>query len=104
MAATVWVEGEAGCDRADPSEKIGPERYERRSLLITSNLVFSDWGRVFKNPLTTAAAIDRLVHHAVILEFAVPSFRTEDAQKRRGKAGRPDERPVPDPPEPEATV
>jgi len=80
------------------------ERYERRSLLITSNLVFSDWERIFKNPLTTAAAIDRLVHHAVILEFAVPSYRTEDAQKRRGKASRPDERSAPDGPEPEATV
>ena len=58
------------------------ERYERRSMLITSNLVFSEWERIFKNPMTTAAAIDRLVHHSVILEFAVPSFRTEDAKKR----------------------
>ena len=53
------------------------ERYERRSMLITSNLVFSQWDRIFKNPMTTAAAIDRLVHHAVILEFDVPSFRTD---------------------------
>jgi DNA replication protein DnaC len=59
------------------------KRYERRSMLITSNLVFSEWERIFKNPMTTAAAIDRLVHHSVILEFDVPSFRTEDA-KRRG--------------------
>jgi DNA replication protein DnaC len=58
------------------------ERYERRSLLITSNLVFSEWERIFKNPMATAAAIDRLVHHAVILELAVPSYRTEDAKKR----------------------
>src|SRR5439155_18707620 len=58
------------------------ERYDRRSMLITSNLVFSEWDRIFKNPMTTAAAIDRLVHHSVILEFAVPSFRTEDAKKR----------------------
>ena len=57
------------------------ERYERRSLLITSNLVFSEWGQIFKNPMTTAAAIDRLVHHSVILEFAVPSYRTEKANK-----------------------
>ena len=62
------------------------ERYERRSVLITSNLVFSEWERIFKNPLTTAAAIDRLVHHAVILEFAVPSYRTAKAQQRRGQA------------------
>lgn len=53
------------------------ERYERRSTLITSNLVFSEWDRIFKNPMTTAAAIDRLVHHSVILEFDVSSFRTE---------------------------
>ena len=45
------------------------ERYERRSVIITSNLVFSEWDRIFKDPMTTAAAIDRLVHHAVILEM-----------------------------------
>jgi DNA replication protein DnaC len=61
------------------------ERYERRSMLITSNLVFSEWDRIFKNPMTTAAAIDRLVHHSVILEFDVPSFRTEDAKRRGSK-------------------
>ncbi len=56
------------------------ERYERRSMLITSNLVFSDWEKIFKDPMATAAAIDRLVHHATILEFNVPSYRT---RKRR---------------------
>lgn len=61
------------------------ERYERRSMLITSNLVFSEWGRIFKDPMTTAAAIDRLVHHSVILEFDVPSFRTETAARRARK-------------------
>lgn len=58
------------------------ERYERRSMLITSNLVFSEWDRIFKNPMTTAAAIDRLVHHSTILEFDVPSYRTEGAAKK----------------------
>lgn len=53
------------------------ERYERRSVLLTSNLMFSEWDRIFQNPMTTAAAIDRLVHHSVILEFAVTSYRTE---------------------------
>ncbi len=53
------------------------ERYERRSMMITSNLVFSKWGRIFKDPMTTAAAIDRLVHHSAVLEFAVPSFRSD---------------------------
>ena len=59
------------------------ERYERRSLGITSNLVFSEWERSFANPMATAAAIDRVVHHSVILEFAVPSYRTDAAQQRR---------------------
>ena len=55
------------------------ERYERKSVLITSNLVFSQWNRIFKDPMTTAAAIDRLVHHSVILELTGNSFRTETA-------------------------
>lgn len=62
------------------------ERYERRSLMITSNLVFSEWDQIFQNPMTTAAAVDRLVHHSVILEFDVPSYRTAgklaDAERR----------------------
>ena len=58
------------------------ERYERRSLGITSNLVFSEWKRIFANPMATAAAIDRVVHHSVILEFDVPSYRTDAAQQR----------------------
>jgi DNA replication protein DnaC len=55
------------------------ERYERKSVMITSNLVFSQWDQIFKNPMTTAAAIDRLVHHAVILEMTGPSIRSEQA-------------------------
>lgn len=58
------------------------ERYERRSVLLTSNLVFSEWDRIFKDPMTTAAAIDRLVHHAIILEMTGPSQRNEAAKKR----------------------
>ncbi|MBM4185631.1 MAG: AAA family ATPase [Gemmatimonadetes bacterium] len=58
------------------------ERYERKSVIITSNLVFSEWDRIFKDPMTTAAAIDRLVHHAVILEMTGPSLRNEEAKKR----------------------
>ena len=50
------------------------ERYERRSLGITSNLVFSQWEHIFANPMATAAAIDRVVHHSVILEFDVPQL------------------------------
>jgi len=58
------------------------ERYERRSVIITSNLVFSQWDRIFKDPLTTAAAIDRVVHHSVILEMTGSSYRSEAATKR----------------------
>lgn len=59
------------------------ERYERRSTAVTSNLVFSDWDRIFKNKMATSAAIDRLVHHSVVLEFDVPSYRTEDAKNKK---------------------
>jgi len=59
------------------------ERYERRSVMITSNLVFSQWDQIFKNPMTTMAAIDRLVHHAIILEMAGPSIREEEAKATR---------------------
>ena len=57
------------------------ERYERRSLAVTSNLVFSQWDRIFKDQMATAAAIDRLVHHAAILEFDVASYRTDQARR-----------------------
>ena len=58
------------------------ERYERRSVVITSNLVFSQWDRIFKDPMTTAAAIDRVVHHAIILELTGKSKRADDAASR----------------------
>ena len=58
------------------------ERYERRSVLISSNLVFSKWDQIFKDPMTTMAAIDRLVHHAMILEFNGESVRAQNAQGR----------------------
>ena len=64
------------------------ERYERGSVLLTSNLPFSGWEAIFKDPMTTAAAIDRLVHHAVIIELNVPSYRAEAAKRaRQGRAG-----------------
>lgn len=61
------------------------ERYERRSVIITSNLVFSEWDRIFKDAMTTACAIDRLVHHATILELTGPSYRAEDAKRRKAE-------------------
>ena len=59
------------------------ERYERGSVLLTSNLAFSQWEQIFKDPMTTAAAIDRLVHHSVIIELNIPSFRLETAKNTR---------------------
>ena len=58
------------------------ERYERKSVMITSNLVFSKWDQIFKDPMTTMAAIDRLVHHATILEFDGESVRAQKAKER----------------------
>jgi len=66
------------------------ERYERRSVLISSNLVFSKWDQIFKDPMTTMAAIDRLVHHATILEFNNESVRGQQARGRqKGQADAP---------------
>jgi DNA replication protein DnaC len=61
------------------------ERYERRSVIITSNLVFSQWEQIFKDPMTTAAAIDRVVHHSIIVEFGkeIPSHRAQQAAQRQ---------------------
>jgi DNA replication protein DnaC len=52
-------------------------------MLISSNLVFGEWDQIFKNPMTTAAAIDRVVHHSVILEFSGKSVRAEKAAERQ---------------------
>ena len=69
-------------DEAEVLFTLMAERYERRSLIITSNLVFSQWDRIFRSPMTTAAAIDRLVHHATIVEIDRGSVRAEEAKKR----------------------
>jgi DNA replication protein DnaC len=61
------------------------DRYEQGSLMITSNLPFSKWEQIFKDPMTTAAAIDRLVHHSVILELNVDSYRMEQAKKDKNQ-------------------
>ena len=65
------------------------ERYERRSVGITTNLVFSDWQRIFKDPLTTMAALDRVIHHSVILDMMeLESYRARTAQLRlQGEGG-----------------
>jgi DNA replication protein DnaC len=59
------------------------ERYEKKSVVITSNLVFSQWDQIFKDPMTTMAAVDRLVHHATILEFTGESIRAGAAKLRQ---------------------
>ena len=61
------------------------DRYERGSVMITSNLPFSKWEQIFKDPMVTAAAIDRLVHHSVILELNIESYRMEVAKKNKSK-------------------
>ena len=62
------------------------ERYERGSVLLTSNLPFSKWERIFKDPMTTAAAIDRLVHHSIILELNIESYRVHAAKQKESKS------------------
>jgi len=78
-------------DQAETSvlfELIGA-RYERRSLLVTANQPFGEWGRVFPDQAMTLAAVDRLVHHATILEINVESYRRRAAlERKRGPAGR----------------
>jgi len=86
-------------DEAEVLSTLLAERYERRSVMVTSNLVFSQWDRIFRDQMATAAAIDRLVHHAVILEVDVPSYRTDCSRptppasappaSRRGRATGP---------------
>ena len=60
------------------------ERYERRTVIVTTNLVFSEWERIFKDPMTTMAAIDRVVHHSVILDMmSLESYRAKEASAQK---------------------
>ena len=61
------------------------ERYEQGSVMITSNLPFSKWEKIFKDPMMTAAAVDRIVHHSIILELNIDSYRMDTAKKRKLK-------------------
>ena len=61
------------------------DRYERGTVMLTSNLPFSKWEQIFKDPMTTAAAIDRLVHHSIILELNLPSYRLEQSKENKRK-------------------
>ena len=75
------------CAFLDPTAFFLAERYERGSVMLTSNLPFSQWTAIFKDPMTTAAAIDRLVHHSVIVELNVPSYRLETAKDAKKPTG-----------------
>jgi len=76
-------------DEADVLFTLIAERYERRSIIVTSNMVFSQWEEIFQSPMATAAAIDRIVHHSVIAEFDVTSYRTAQAQHRVAEEKKP---------------
>ncbi|MEI6775628.1 MAG: IS21-like element helper ATPase IstB [Chloroflexales bacterium] len=77
------------------------ERYERKSVMLSTNLVFSEWTRIFKHPLTTVAAIDRVVHHSVILDLmGLPSYRAQAARTAQQVVALPDESPSPEEPPP----
>jgi len=65
------------------------ERYERKSMVITTNLVFSEWDRIFKDPMTTMAAIDRVVHHSVVLDLmGVESDRASAAKRTKSATAK----------------
>lgn len=73
-------------DETDVLFQLLSERYEMRSVVVTSNLPFGKWGNIFKDEMTTAAAIDRLIHHAEILELNTESFRIQTAKEKREKS------------------
>jgi DNA replication protein DnaC len=64
---------------------LSADRYERGSLMITSNLPFSKWEQIFKDPMTAAAAIDRLVDHSEIVELNIESYRKQVSKKNKSK-------------------
>ena len=70
-------------------------RYESRSMLITANQPFGEWGKIFPDPAMTLAAVDRLVHHATIFEMNVESYRRRAAIDRKHGLGRPAQRATP---------
>jgi len=73
-------------DETDVLFQLLSERYEMRSVVVTSNLPFGKWGNIFKDEMTTAAAIDRLIHHSEILELNTESFRIQTAKEKREKS------------------
>lgn len=81
------------------------ERYERRSVILTTNLVFSEWDRIFKDPMTTMAAIDRVVHHSVILDLmAIESYRAQEAKEAHDQTNQQESQSAEQPTESEEVV
>jgi DNA replication protein DnaC len=72
-------------DGADLFFQLISQRYERKSLIITTNLTYSEWDKVFLNPITTAAAVDRIIHHCETFNIKAPSWRGEEAKKKMAK-------------------
>ena len=81
----IWVT----CSRAATTWKclftLLAERYERKSVIHHEHLLFTEWNRILKDPMTTAPAIDRLVHHAVTLDLTGTSVRADEAESTRKK-------------------
>jgi DNA replication protein DnaC len=75
-------------DEIDVLFELLSQRYERGSVMLSSNLPFSRWDEVFKDPMLAAAAVDRLVHHSVVIELNVESFRMQHALSSRGQSSR----------------
>lgn len=69
-------------DGADLFFQLISQRYERKSLIITTNLPYSEWDKVFLNPITTAAAVDRIIHNCETYNIKGPSYRAEQAMKK----------------------
>lgn len=61
-------------------------RYERKSLMITANQPFSQWDAIFADPMMAVAAVDRLIHHGLIIEIQAQSYRRKTATERSAEA------------------
>ena len=72
-------------DGADLFFQLISQSYERKSIAITTNLTYSEWDKVFLNPMNTAAAVDRIIHKCETFNIKAPSWRTEEAKKRNTK-------------------
>ena len=58
------------------------KRYEKKSVIVTSNVQFSDWGDLFEDPTIASAILDRLLHHSHVITIVGDSYRTKDLMKK----------------------